>query len=239
MSKCCAASAGDRSRGCGRKSSRSRRAVLGRFLTSGTASAGRAAGSTRCSTRSSSCRACRWSRRCSSTTSCRHALADYTPAAPRHAARRRRSVVGGRRAAGRSRRPHRALPDRSSLRALLPPATADAGAERARGRGARAAAGARRGVLRAAPRRRSAAASRRRPSTRCGRSCGRAWSPTTRCTRCARICVRRSARGRSHAPPVAPLPLADGCDRRLRAGNGERLDAQTLPSRQPQATRGS
>ena len=50
--------------------------------------------------------------------------------AARHAARRRRSVVGRRRAARRSRRPHRALPHRSPAAAVAAGRTRHAGADR-------------------------------------------------------------------------------------------------------------
>ena len=138
-------------------------------------------------------------------------------------------VVGRRRAARRARRPHRAVPHRSPRRAA---AVRRAGGTAHR-RLERAAAGrrrpstylrdARRVVLRRDPSRAPAAASRRRPSTRCGISSGRAWSPTTRCTRCAptrapptsaRGAARPRARRSDRAGWCRRPPKADGRVRR-------------------------
>ena len=75
--------------------------------------------------------------------------------------------------------------------------------------------------------RRSAVASRKRPLMRCGPSCGRERSPTTRCMRCAPICVRRSG----HGALAGSRPFARGASSllpRKDAGPRSREEA-TLP----------
>ncbi len=103
------------------------RAVPGRR---GMASGGRGGPRLRCSTSSSSCRACRSSRRCSNARSCRRASIDYAPVAARHADLGAGEVtwIGveplGERDGRIALYPHRSLPG------LLPPAHG-AGAEAA------------------------------------------------------------------------------------------------------------
>ena len=120
----------------------------------------------------------------------------------RHAARRRRSDVGRRRAARRARRPHRAVSHRSPV-----DAAAAGCAGRQAQRRARPAATRRSSPTSIVTARRSsvrctmppAAAFRRKRSMRFGIWCGRACSPTTRCMRCARIRRRPSAARRPSA----------------------------------------
>ena len=162
--------------------------ALGRFLVSWHGIGSCAAAPTRCSTRSSSCRvpAHGVGARTRDPAVARRRL---SAGDARHADGRRRSGLGRRRAARRSRRTNRAVPHGSSP--TLPAARARRPAKASPGRRAtagrpRLSARARRVVLRRNPSRPWARAFRRRPSTRCGIWSGGAWSPTTRCTRCAR-----------------------------------------------------
>ena len=166
----------------------------------GRASSAGAPASTRCSTRSRTCRARRCPRRSSRARSCPRARRRLHPRRSRRADRRGRSRLARRRAARRSRRPRRALPHRSpSPRLWRPPVPSSRARRRASWRIARPPARARRVVLRRAPRGRGRRISRARRSTRCGISCGRARSPTTPFTRCARSRARRNARSRKPA----------------------------------------
>ena len=94
------------------------------------------------------------------------------PRRPRRADRRRRNRLVRRRAAGRAGRPHRALPDRS----LRPPAARATGRPTFRRASRQIVAHLPRTARRSSAicTRRPAAATRARPSTRCGTWCGRA-----------------------------------------------------------------
>ncbi len=78
--KCCAPSGSDRWRGCGRRSSRSKRRRSAASSSAGMRWRGRATASTACSTRSSSCRACRSPRRVLEREILPARIRDYSPA---------------------------------------------------------------------------------------------------------------------------------------------------------------
>jgi ATP-dependent Lhr-like helicase len=144
---------------------------------------------------------------------------------PGRALRGGRSRVGRTRGARRARRPHHALPGRRAAAAARPASGP------ARGRSARSPARPpreARGQLSSRAHGRRPALLRAPSSTRCGTSCGRARSRTTRRARCAPTCAprrprpcagAREARSSDHAVSRRPAPSAAG--RACRAGGGE------------------
>ena len=159
----------------------------------------------------------------------------------------RRSGLGRRRAARRARRPRRAVSRRSSAAA----AAAAAGPGRRRtGRREREplrglacsmrSRDARRVVLRAAARGRRRRLSRPRRSTRCGIWSGRAWSPTTRSTRCAPSRARARRGGGEGAAPRRRRRSARAAWRRRRPKDDGRWSPPSIAAdrRDASPTRG-
>ena len=205
---CCG---GARWRSCGTRSSRSTRRCSAGSSRPGRASSSGGTAPTRCSTRSSSCRARRCRRRSSRPRSCRRGSTCYDPADLDAVIAAGEVVWVGVETARRARRPRRAVPRRSSRRGCCPPATAEARPARGDARAGDPRTLAPRTARRSSGRctRRSAAAIPAKPSTRCGIWSGRASSPTTRSTRCARSPQPAAAR-KADAPAArrAGVPIA-------------------------------